>query len=244
MRLFWKTSLTRISRALRSPDAENDIRRTAAESQRNQYQHEHSFDARHGSGFSYVDGRSCGYFAMFGGLNLRDQIPLPVASEDDVSLVVNRSRRVIESRRLKCPVIGIRRVGDDANTSILDCGSHLRVEDGYAEMHRADFGPVRLYRDDDFVRSGGAAVKLQRLIEDIGATAWRLSHDDYAEQSKRGYSKEQPELRLRGVRVREVWSDRRKAQLRELIEENAGVSGGLARDRTWDQSVMSRPLCR
>ncbi len=191
-----------------------------------------------------MDGRSRGYFAMLSRLYLRHQVPLPGAAEDDVSLVVDWGRRIVESRRLKCPVIGVRGVGDNANTGVLDCGSHLRVEDGYAEMHRADFGPVRLYRDDDFVWACGAAVKLQRLVEDIGATAGRLPHDDYAEQNKRSYSKEQPELRSRGVRGREVWSDCRRVQLRELIKEYAGVSGGLARDRTWDQSVMSRPLCR
>ena len=191
-----------------------------------------------------MDGRSRGHFAMLGGLYLRHQVPLPGAAEDDVSLVVNWSRRIVEGRRLKCPVIWVRRVGDDANTGVLDRGSRLRIEYRNAKMHSADFGPVRLYRDDDFVWACGATVKLQRLVEDIGATAGRLPHDDDAEQNKRGYLKEQPELRSRGVRVREVWSDRRKAQLRELIEENAGVSGGLARDRTWDQSVMSRPLCR
>ena len=115
---------------------------------------------------------------MFGGMNLRHQVPLPGATEDDVTLVVNRSRRVIESRRLKRSVIKVRRVGDDANAGVLDCGSRLRVEYGDAEMHSADFGLVRLYRDDDFVRSGGAAVELQRLVEDIGALAGRLPHDE------------------------------------------------------------------
>ena len=117
---------------------------------------------------------------MFGSPYLRDQIPLPGAAENDIALVVNRSRRIIESRRLKRPIIKVRRVGDDANAGVLHCGSRLRVEDGYAEMHRADLGLVRLYRDDDLVRSGGSSVELQRLVEDGFPLSRSLPHNENA----------------------------------------------------------------
>ena len=78
-------------------------------------------------------------------------------------------------------------MGDDANLSVLDEGLGCRVENGYAEMHRAYLGLVRLYRDDDFVRAGGSAVELQWLVEDIGALAGSLPHGEDAEQNKRNY---------------------------------------------------------
>lgn len=136
---------------------------------------------------------------MFVSLNLRHQVPLPGAAEDDITLVVNRSRRIIESRSLKRSVIKVRRVGNDANAGVLDCGSRLRVEYDDAEMHSADLRLVRLYRDDDFVGAGGSAVELQRRVEGVGAFAGRLPHDEYAQQNQGYNSKEQSGFTLSRV---------------------------------------------
>ena len=119
---------------------------------------------------------------MLGGLNFGDQVPLSGAAEDDVALVVDWSGGVVERGGLKRPVVRVRRVGDDANTGVLDEGAGCRVVDGDAEMHRADLGPVRQDGYDDFVGAGGSAMELQGLVEDVGAPAGGLSHGEQGKQ--------------------------------------------------------------